>query len=99
MGSLTIPATAPALIEGIQMDVGNMSAVAILVVVFFMVMRGTLATPPHQKDLRDRITYLEGVVKDQRDAVKGAVQNARTVELVGQVVEHKMGAICQKAAE
>jgi hypothetical protein len=99
MGSLTIPATAPALIEGIQIDVGNMSAVAILVVVFFMVMRGTLATPPHQKDLRDRITYLEGVVKDQRDAVKGAVQNARTVEQVGQVVEHTMGAISQKAAE
>jgi len=76
-----------------------MSAVAILVVVFFMVMRGTLATPPHQKDLRDRIAYLEGVVKDQRDAVRGAVQNARTVEQVGQVVEHTMGAISEKAKE
>lgn len=87
------------MIEGLNIDAGNMSAVAILVIVFFMVMRGTLATPPHQKDLRDRITYLEGVVKDQRDAVHISAKNAATVEQVGQVVEHTMGAISQKAAE
>lgn len=87
------------LLEGVSIDVGNMSAVAILVVVFFMVMRGTLATPPHQKDLRDRIHYLEEVVKDQRDAVKISAKNASTVEQVGQVVEHTMGAISQKAGE
>lgn len=87
------------MIEGVTISAGNLSAVAVLVIVFFMVMRGTLATPPHQKDLRDRIAYLEGVVKDQRDAVKGAVQNARTVEQVGQVVEHTMGAISEKANE
>jgi hypothetical protein len=86
-------------IEGIAPWVPNMSAVGVLIVVFFMVMRGTLATPPHQKDLRDRIKYLEDVVKDQRDAVRGAVQNARTVEQVGQVVEHTMDAISQRAAE
>lgn len=86
-------------IEGITLDTGNLSAVAILVIVFFMVMRGTLATPAHQKVLLDRITYLEGVVKDQRDAVMGSVQNARTIEQVGQVVDHTMGAISEKAAE
>lgn len=87
------------MIEGISISAGNMSAVAILVVVFFMVMRGTLATPPHQKDLRDRIAYLEGVVKDQRDAVILSAKNTGTVEQVGQVVEHTMGAISQKAGE
>lgn len=87
------------MIEGITISAGNMSAVAILVVVFFMVMRGTLATPPHQKDLRDRIHYLEGVVKDQREAVTLSAKNAGTVEQVGTVVEHTMGAISQKAGE
>lgn len=85
------------MIEGISIGLSDLGAVGILVIVFFMVMTGKLATPAHQRVLQERITYLEGVVKDQRDAVKGAVQNARTVEQVGAVVEHTMGAISQKA--
>lgn len=87
------------MIDGIGPLLGltDIGAGGALVVVFFMVMTGKLATPAHQRALQDRIHYLEEVVKDQRDAVKGAVQNARTVEHVGAVVEHTMGAISQKA--
>lgn len=85
------------MIEGISIGLSDLGAVGILVIVFFMVMTGKLATPAHQRVLHERIKYLEDVVKDQRDAVKGAVQNARTVEHVGAVVEHTMGAISQKA--
>lgn len=77
----------------------TMGATGVLVVVFFMVMRGTLATPAHQRVLLDRITYLESVIKDQRDAVILSAKNTGTVEQVGQVVEHTMGAISQKAGE
>lgn len=85
------------MIEGISIGLSDLGAVGILVIVFFMVMTGKLATPAHQRALNERIKYLEGVVKDQRDAVTGAVQNARTVEQVGAVVEHAAAAISQKA--
>lgn len=85
------------MIEGLSIGLSDLGAVGILVIVFFMVMTGKLATPAHQRVLQQRIAYLEQVVKDQREAVQGAVQNARTVEQVGAVVEHTMGAISQKA--
>lgn len=87
------------MIPGIEVWAPNLSTAGALMIVFFMVMRGTLATPAHQRVLLDRIAYLEAVVKDQRDAVKGSIQNARTVDQVGQVVEHTMGAISEKASE
>jgi hypothetical protein len=77
--------------------IADVGATGALVVVFFMVMTGKLATPAHQRELRARITYLEQVVKDQRDAVTGSVQNARAVEQVGAVVSHAAAAITQKA--
>lgn len=72
-------------------------AVGCLGVVFFMVMTGKLATPAHVKSLLDRIAYLESVIKEQREAVLLSAQNAGAVKQVGQVVEHTMGAISEKA--
>lgn len=72
-------------------------AVGVLVWLFWMTMTGRMGTPGHMKDLRDRITYLEGVVKDQTEAVTLSAQNAAKVQQVGDVVEHTMGAISEKA--
>lgn len=82
---------------GVELGLADVGAVGALVVVFFMVMTGKLATPAHQRALQQRIDYLETVVKDQREAVTGSVHNARVVEQVGLVVEHAAGAISQKA--
>lgn len=93
--------------EGLPgLDLVNLSASAILVIVFFMVMSGKLATPGHQKVLQDRITnltertaYLETVVKDQSETIHLQAKNAETLEQIGAVVQHTMGAISDRSRE
>lgn len=84
----------------------DLSASAALVVVFFMVMSGKLATPGHQRVLQDRITnltdraaYLETVVKDQSETIHLQAKNAETLEQIGAVVQHTMGAITDRSRE
>lgn len=87
------------MIEGLPFGLTDMGSVGVLIIVFFMVMTGRLATPAHQRALNSRIEYLEQVVKDQRDALNLTMKNARTIEQVGTVVEHTMGAISERASE
>ena len=85
------------MLEGIPIGLTDLGSVGVLIIVFFMVMTGRLATPAHQKALNSRIEYLETVIKDQRGALTLALENARTVEQVGAVVEHTMSAISDRA--
>lgn len=87
------------MIEGLPFGLTDLGSVGVLVIVFFMVMTGRLATPAHQKALNARIDYLESVIKDQRDALNLTLNNARTVEQVGTVVEHTMSAISERAGD
>jgi len=71
----------------------NVGAIGLLCLAVLMVMRGTLATPKHQKVLTDENQYLRGVVKDQQETIQLQAKNTQAIEEIGKVVGMTMNAI------
>ena len=76
--------------------ISNLGATGALVMAFFMVMRGTLATPKHQKLLTDENARLWNLVLELRETNRIQADNNRTLEDLSKVVGHTMSTLSER---